>query len=65
MKVPPQQYLANYDLQGVILLRDIYANDADLRLAIVQLMPEFVYSDWKYKPVRDLWRHIQKEGGYP
>lgn len=65
MKVPPQQYLANYDLQGVIILADVYDGDHDLLLAIAQLMPEFEYSDWSGRPVRDLWRHIQKEGGYP
>lgn len=63
VKIKAEKFLAAYDPLGMVTLSDVYDEDEDLRIAIAQLMPEFEYPNWSHLPVRDLWRHIEKEGG--
>lgn len=51
---PAFRFLQAYDPRDRVRLSDVYDDDADLRAAIFDAMPDFEYPDWSHRTVHAL-----------
>lgn len=58
---PALRFLQAYDPCDMMRLSDVYDDDADLRAAIFEAMPDFEYPDWSYRTVHALAVSIHKD----
>lgn len=49
------------ELHSKAVVGDIYLEDAELRSALILLIPGFEYPDWSYKTVEDVLKQLDRK----